>query len=391
VTGGLALGCLSRPNEDSIELSYFEISPSCEGCAGFEVTFRSGGHVQFNGHRGCALPGRHDYAIPEADWHSLVERFRSTDFFSIPRLGPHVFDADAFRITYRDARRIHEVIDTARGDKQLNALEKALRTAARVEPWITPSPELYRKALAERWDVNSRNEDGWNALTCAVSRKREDAVRVLLDAGSKVSPEEFTLAVWFATAPNARMLRMLDTAAPLDVHGPLAAELLVEAARANPDALGYLLDRGVPINARDRQGRTALYNVGHGEADLATLDLLISRGADVNAVDGSGHSPLYYAAEAANTGFTTALAHAGAIVDAPDRDGVTPLLHAIDRCTYWNILALVDVGANPAPAIERIGAPHRRWDSAEAARCVKTEEVLTELGSKPGATGKSHR
>ena len=378
----LTMGCLSRPDEREIELSYSERPGLCDGCASFELTFRSGGSVEFRGLTGCALPGRHHYRIAAAEWESLVRAFRNSDFFTTPRRGPQVFDATVITVAYRDNRKVHETIDTSRDDANLSSLEKRLRDAGRIQPWITPTPELYRKALAEGWDVNTRNDDGENALTCAAMEGGEDAARVLLDAGSTISP------LAFQTAPlrmDVRMLRLLDEAAPLDVHGALASEVLVAATR-NPDALRYLLDRGVPVNARDRNGRTVLLSLRQEAGDLATLAFLLSKGADPNVTGPGGESPLYRAAGALNSGFITTLAGAGVDVDQPLRNGVTPLLHAAEMCMYWNVSALIEAGADPRPAAMLFQRTQRTSHPGVADNCRKTQEVLARAVTSPRTT-----
>jgi ankyrin repeat protein len=349
---------------------------SSVGFPAFEITFRSGGNVEFHGLGGCALPGTHHYTIPDTEWKALVERVRSSDFFSMSRLGPTAYDVLYHTITYRDARRIHEVIDAARNDKQLNELEKAMRTAGHVEPWIEPTPELYRKASAKGWDINSRNEDGWTALQCAVENKRDDLIRLLLKAGARVSPETFRAAFSFRVGGDTAILELLDEAAPLDVRSPMASELLRGAVHANPDTLRYLLDRGVSIDSRDSQGATVLMTINHRDPDLQTFDYLLSRKPDVNAIDRAGKSAMHYAAGAANSGFITKLAHAGARVDLEDRQGFTPLMYAADGCRYWNVRALMDAGADPKPALTAFPTAERQWSSRIDPKCRETQKVL---------------
>lgn len=76
-----------------------------------------------------------------------------------------------------------------------------------------------------------------------------------------------------------------------------ASELLVYAAgEGNARVVRGLLDRGLPVDARDREGNTPLhFAAGAGNAELAAY--LIGRGADVNAVNLYGDSPLERATE----------------------------------------------------------------------------------------------
>jgi hypothetical protein len=158
----LATGCSARVDEKTIELSYEEHSGFCEGCDAFQLTFRYGGNAEFRGLGGCAIPGRHYFRTPATNWQALRSMFRSLNFFSIPRQGPMVYDATAITLTYRDSRRIHEVIDLLHDNAPLRRLEETMRKAGHIEPWITPTPELYRKALAETLGREHAERGRWS-------------------------------------------------------------------------------------------------------------------------------------------------------------------------------------------------------------------------------------
>lgn len=74
---------------------------------------------------------------------------------------------------------------------------------------------------------------------------------------------------------------------------PHAAELLVYAAgvEGNNTVVRGLLKRGVPINATDSYGNTALH-LAAGAGKLELVSYLIAQGAEINAVNLFGDSPL---------------------------------------------------------------------------------------------------
>lgn len=75
-------------------------------------------------------------------------------------------------------------------------------------------------------------------------------------------------------------------------RSPYASEFLVSAAGSGESLTVHsLLKHGIPINATNREGSTALhYAAGAGESKLVTY--LIDQGANVNAVNLYGDSPL---------------------------------------------------------------------------------------------------
>jgi len=75
----------------------------------------------------------------------------------------------------------------------------------------------------------------------------------------------------------------------------LAGKIFRTAAfQGNVEAVKYLLERGVDINATDRHKETALI-LATGSRCKEVVRLLLERGADVNAVNDCGNSALSFA------------------------------------------------------------------------------------------------
>jgi ankyrin repeat protein len=88
-------------------------------------------------------------------------------------------------------------------------------------------------------------------------------------------------------------------AAALLLVAPAAAEdaTIHELAAADKTPrIAHAIQSGVPVDARDRQGRTALH-VAAEEVHLFTAMLLIAKGANPNARDRQGRTPLHLAAD----------------------------------------------------------------------------------------------
>src|ERR1041385_4386595 len=104
---------------------------------------------------------------------------------------------------------------------------------------------------------------------------------------------------------------------------------------------------GTPIDARDREGRTALfYAVQAGDSEIVSH--LIRLGANVNAQDKNLETPLHLAAREYRPEMAALLLRSGAKVDAQDGHGNSPLSHAVlgSRGRAEIIKLLISSGAN---------------------------------------------
>ncbi|MBX7218471.1 MAG: ankyrin repeat domain-containing protein [Blastocatellia bacterium] len=97
------------------------------------------------------------------------------------------------------------------------------------------------------------------------------------------------------------------------------------AARYNDTALGFVLNLGATVEARDELQRTPLMLVIQ---DNQAVQRLVEHGADVNASDSKDCTPLMLAASGTDGGILAYLHHRGARLDARDREGNTALFYA---------------------------------------------------------------
>jgi uncharacterized protein len=157
----------------------------------------------------------------------------------------------------------------------------------------------------------------------------------------------------FISAPGLSLAkdRCADTAAAVqalreDDHYQ-ATTLLFAAARLGCEAEARaLLDRGAAIDAKDREGKTALAKAA--EADkLPLIRLLLERGANVNARAVDGSTPLFYAAEQDRGAVVALLLERGADPNLPGRKGVRPLAAAAFNGSTESVEQLMKYGADP--------------------------------------------
>jgi ankyrin repeat protein len=189
--------------------------------------------------------------------------------------------------------------------------------------------------------------------------------------GKKVSAALFAVYVLFFCAPAlaalsdeqfldlcahgsaAQVREALDAGAKLDARDKQGATALIYAASSNRrEVTALLLDRGANIEARDDFGITALgHTVQSGPENipllLETISLLLKRGANVNARSNTGLTPLMLAANGGPSPQVIGLLlAAGAEVNAADNDGFTPLIFAAFSSDPDTVGSLLAAGAD---------------------------------------------
>jgi uncharacterized protein len=126
-----------------------------------------------------------------------------------------------------------------------------------------------------------------------------------------------------------------------------ATSLLFAAARLGCEAQARaLLDRGATVDARDRDGATALAKSAQA-GKLPLIKLFLERGANVNARAIDGSTPLFYAAEADRGAAIALLLERGADPNIPGRKGLPPLAAAAYHGSADSVERLLKHGADP--------------------------------------------
>ena len=192
------------------------------------------------------------------------------------------------------------------------------------------------------------------------------------------------------------VLRVLDSGYTADATDKSGETMLHYAASSTNTAeakriIELLVSKGADVNARDRFGRTPLYDAqdpataeqlldagadasvqdrwrrtplhaalknSWGSKILDMVRVYLSRGTDVNAHDIEGNAPLHYAASSTNTAeakqIIGLLLSKGADVNARDKFGRTPLYNARDPATAEQLL---DAGADASMPDQRRCTP----------------------------------
>jgi tetratricopeptide (TPR) repeat protein len=140
--------------------------------------------------------------------------------------------------TANDADSVRERIGGLKYAKQREA-EKANVNAQLAEAIHWVKPDQFRALIERGADVNTQDSNHWTALTIAVGFGTEDLVRYLLDRGADVN------YTWCCSSCG--------------INHCGGHTLLMEAAWSlKPSLVQLFIRRGLPLNARDSSGRSAV-------------------------------------------------------------------------------------------------------------------------------------
>ncbi|MEO5962639.1 MAG: ankyrin repeat domain-containing protein [Thermomonas sp.] len=255
-------------------------------------------------------------------------------------------------------------------------------------------PRLLERLIAHGADLDARDSHGMSALHLAAALAREEELKLLVAAGAapdrRAADGQTPLGVALATGRR-------DLADWLDWRGwrlprrPLqASDVPAAAIVGDTDAVRRLLDIGMPVDAVDSQGCSALLRAAGGGHD-ALVELLLARGALPGLAAHTGATPLSAAVSMRQAGIVerlldagagleqrlpgevtvlmlaaalglpelvSRLLQAGADLDARDAQGLTPLhcaaLYGFTARDRPRLVALLDTlllaGANPQEA-----------------------------------------
>jgi ankyrin repeat protein len=140
----------------------------------------------------------------------------------------------------------------------------------------------------------------------------------------------------YGANPNVdlRKLTVTQEGAGMTMQGPGSGSILIAAASSgNPEMVKEILKFHPNLEARDREGKTAMfaatdYRSSDKDGDrVECVRLLAKAGANVNARDEDGNTPLH---ETFLTDVEEELLKQGADVNARNKDGETPIFTTVD-------------------------------------------------------------
>jgi uncharacterized protein len=193
-----------------------------------------------------------------------------------------------------------------------------------------------------------------DAAELLLPQLREAALQYVAPARPDATPGHQTPIIyplhWAAVIDRASTAELLiEQGIPVDARdGEGRTPLMVAAAFDSVSVARLLLSRGADPLARDmRSGNRPLdFAAAAGKVEVAKL--LIAHGAGVAThAWHNGETPLHYAALYGHRKMIAFLVAGGADIDAPDNSGVRPLQYAQMRRQWLAVESLLALGARP--------------------------------------------
>jgi ankyrin repeat protein len=277
---------------------------------------------------------------------------------------------------------------------------------------LNRSVDVIQALLGGGSDVYIRNIEGKTPLYIAVQEKRASLIPVLLSYGSEVfAADNEGITPFDLAARNIDNIVNLLITPETVLQRDSAGNTMLHAAvrnRGNPELIGRILDQRAIVDARNRDGDTALH-IAVRMNQRENGEFLISRGANIFSVNSSGESPLYIALNTsgalrewiinpttiiARDGLGNSMLHYaaqwnlnrviptiirnGISVEDANATGETPLFMAVKTDSPSTIRVLVENGASlNARDTQGNSVLHSaiRWNAADAAASLVSHGI----------------
>ncbi|WP_346863681.1 ankyrin repeat domain-containing protein [uncultured Draconibacterium sp.] len=222
--------------------------------------------------------------------------------------------------------------------------------------------EIAKLLILNGADVNIKatDEEGeYNALCISSAKGKTDIVSLLLNHSANVNIDNsygetpLTLATEFNHIEVVKLL--IENGADINKknHNNICP-LLRASIEGNKSIMSYLMKSGGKFLKEPEEYNLPLLEVAEKELWTPTnkehvkaIGFLIEMGANINAKDKDGNSPLHIATSCPrNNKIISELLKYGADINSKNNEGVTPLMNAIQWNKYKTVKNLIKHGAN---------------------------------------------
>jgi serine/threonine-protein phosphatase 6 regulatory ankyrin repeat subunit B len=205
-------------------------------------------------------------------------------------------------------------------------------------------PDIVSLLVEKGADVNITDDDDLSALRYASMKGDTETVSVLMENGA----EYVDTLMWLIKKGDTEIVSMLlKKGANVNAKDKNGCTALIQASRnGHTDIVGMLLEKGVYVNAKDKYGWTALMKASwHGHTE--TVAMLVDNGADMTVRDCEEDlTPFQFACGDGNEELVKFFLDKGVDVNSNTDDGPTALMLACLSKNINIIKMLIDNGAN---------------------------------------------
>jgi len=163
---------------------------------------------------------------------------------------------------------------------------------------LNRSKDIAQALLGGGSDIHIRNMQGKTPLYIAIEERRVSLIPLLLSCGSDIFAADNSGVTPFdlCVKADSNIFDMLVTAETVNQRDSAGNSMLHIAVknRGNPEHIGKIFNNRAPVDARNRDGDTALH-IAVRMDQKENGEFLISRGASIFSVNAAGESPLYLA------------------------------------------------------------------------------------------------
>ena len=247
--------------------------------------------------------------------------------------------------------------------------------------------ETLKKIITRKSHLDAQNMDGQTPLLLACTYRQNNAVKLLLDAGSNPNITDKNKNTSLHAAVHQRC-RTNDIKAIIDHFADINAinknkqtALMIACENRNVAAIKVLLKYRADLDIANSDGDTCLHVVARRDYCKAVIHTMIKNGADVNAKNMFNETPLMKANKNGNIDATKELLNAGADHNMLDGFGDAWVHRAIDGGYKQELIqTMIDHGAD-------VNATNKHNETAFMKACktgnVDAIKLLLSVGANP--------